>query len=435
MDWQAHRREAHRLNRTQEFLKQIVYGGNDGIVTTFAIVAGFAGAQADGVAQIGGVAVLVFGLANLFADAVSMGLGEYLSARSQHDLYRSRRLSELQEIQENPDQERMELFEILRQRGLPAGGADAVVELLERALRAGDGEDVMRRGEGLGERGAEPPRGARHEGEGSVVGHGPLFPRRGAAGKPGEGALPPLGLRPIHPRGISGKRKGRGLARRRRCRPEARARQKGVFFRGRIVDFARDPRFRGDCTVTLAQAALGQRSLTTQALLVLTGSAALGLLSQVEVPMLPVPMSLQTLGVTLIGLTLGARLAALTVLAYLAQGAAGLPVFSGGDAGAHHLVGPTAGFLWGFVAMAWATGWLVERGLDRGLLRLFAAAAVPAALLYVPGVAWLTLFVGLDLSTAIAAGAAPFLLGDAIKCAIAAVTVSGGWKALGARRR
>ncbi|WP_273522462.1 biotin transporter BioY [Rhodosalinus sediminis] len=187
--------------------------------------------------------------------------------------------------------------------------------------------------------------------------------------------------------------------------------------------------------MTLAQAALGQRSLTTQALLVLTGSAALGLLSQVEVPMLPVPMSLQTLGVTLIGLTLGARLAALTVLAYLAQGAAGLPVFSGGDAGAHHLVGPTAGFLWGFVAMAWATGWLVERGLDRGLLRLFAAAAVPAALLYVPGVAWLTLFVGLDLSTAIAAGAAPFLLGDAIKCAIAAVTVSGGWKALGARRR
>lgn len=132
MDWQAHRREAHRLNRTQEFLKQIVYGGNDGIVTTFAVVAGFAGAQADGVAQIGGVAVLVFGLANLFADAVSMGLGEYLSARSQHDLYRSRRLSELQEIQENPDQERMELFEILRQRGLPAGEADTAAEILSR---------------------------------------------------------------------------------------------------------------------------------------------------------------------------------------------------------------------------------------------------------------------------------------------------------------
>ena len=62
MDWQAHRRDAHALGRTQEFLKQIVYGGNDGIVTTFAIVAGFAGAAADGVAQIGGIAVLLVGL-------------------------------------------------------------------------------------------------------------------------------------------------------------------------------------------------------------------------------------------------------------------------------------------------------------------------------------------------------------------------------------
>ena len=78
------------------------------------------------------MAVLVFGLANLFADAVSMGLGEFLSARSQHDLYRSRRQSELREIAENPDQERMELFEILRQRGLPAGEADTAASILSR---------------------------------------------------------------------------------------------------------------------------------------------------------------------------------------------------------------------------------------------------------------------------------------------------------------
>jgi len=132
MDWQKHRREAHDLGNAQEFLKQIVYGGNDGIVTTFAIVAGFAGAQADGVAQIGGLAVLVFGLANLFADAVSMGLGEFLSLRSQHDLYRARRQSELREIAANPEQERMELFEILRQRGLPAGEADTTATIMSR---------------------------------------------------------------------------------------------------------------------------------------------------------------------------------------------------------------------------------------------------------------------------------------------------------------
>ena len=132
IDWTQHRRKAHGLGRTQEFLKQIVYGGNDGIVTTFAIVAGFAGARADGVAQIGGLAVLVFGLANLFDDAVSMGLGEFLSGRAQHDLYRSRRTMEMREIAENPEQERTELFTILCQRGLPPGEADKVTDILLR---------------------------------------------------------------------------------------------------------------------------------------------------------------------------------------------------------------------------------------------------------------------------------------------------------------
>ena len=132
MDWQAHRRDAHQLGRVQEFIKQIIYGGNDGIVTTFAIVAGFAGAQAEGVAQIGGLAVLIFGLANLFADGVSMGLGEFLSLRSQHDLYHQRRASELREIEVNPEQEQVELFEILRQRGLPAAEADTAAALIVR---------------------------------------------------------------------------------------------------------------------------------------------------------------------------------------------------------------------------------------------------------------------------------------------------------------
>lgn len=135
MDWQAHRRDAHRLGHMQENLKQIVYGGTDGIITTFAIVAGFTGAQAEGAAQIGGLAVLVFGLANLFADGVSMGLGEFLSLRSQHDLYRARRRSERQEMARNPQQEREELFEILRGRGLPAGEADTVTGLLMRHPR------------------------------------------------------------------------------------------------------------------------------------------------------------------------------------------------------------------------------------------------------------------------------------------------------------
>ncbi|WP_040609583.1 VIT1/CCC1 transporter family protein [Pseudooceanicola batsensis] len=132
IDWTQHRRKAHGLGRVQEFLKQIVYGGNDGIVTTFAIVAGFAGAQAEGVQQIGGLAVLVFGLANLFADGVSMGLGEFLSGRAGNDLFHTRRRMELREIAENPDQERAELFTILCQRGLPPGEADKVTDILLR---------------------------------------------------------------------------------------------------------------------------------------------------------------------------------------------------------------------------------------------------------------------------------------------------------------
>ena len=130
IDWQAHRAEDHHLGRLQEFLKQIVYGGNDGIVTTFAIVAGFAGASAEGAGQVGALAVLVFGLANLFADATSMGLGEFLSTRSQRDLYLSQRRTELRELAENPAQERAELVQMLNERGLSSEDAEAAAARL-----------------------------------------------------------------------------------------------------------------------------------------------------------------------------------------------------------------------------------------------------------------------------------------------------------------
>ncbi|MFD1508731.1 VIT1/CCC1 transporter family protein [Lacimonas salitolerans] len=132
MDGQNQRQTAHKLGRVQEFLKQIVYGGNDGIVTTFAIVAGFAGAAADGVAQIGALAVLVFGLANLFADGVSMGLGEFLSARSQADLYHARRHTARHDIARDPEHERAGLIDILRRRGLPLADARDTATIIAR---------------------------------------------------------------------------------------------------------------------------------------------------------------------------------------------------------------------------------------------------------------------------------------------------------------
>jgi len=121
-----------RFGRVQTFLKQIVYGGNDGIVTTFAIVAGFAGARAEGAAEIGALAVLVFGLANLFADGVSMGLGEFLSLRSQHDLYHSRHGNTLRAIARDTPSARQRLAELFRKRGLSSSDADAASAILAR---------------------------------------------------------------------------------------------------------------------------------------------------------------------------------------------------------------------------------------------------------------------------------------------------------------
>ncbi len=87
----------------RDYLKQIVYGGNDGIITTFAVVAGFAGAEAQGTAAIGTLAVVIFGIANLAADGVSMGLGEFLSGRSNRDLYATRHVEAEQIASANPD--------------------------------------------------------------------------------------------------------------------------------------------------------------------------------------------------------------------------------------------------------------------------------------------------------------------------------------------
>lgn len=125
-------RLSNRMGHTQEYLKQIVFGGNDGIVTTFAIVAGFAGAGAEGAAQIGALAVLLFGLANLLADGVSMGLGEFLSTRSQRDLYASQMRARLDAIRADPDGEVRQMVRILRARGTEPGDATSMAALLSR---------------------------------------------------------------------------------------------------------------------------------------------------------------------------------------------------------------------------------------------------------------------------------------------------------------
>ncbi len=127
-----HKSSEHKIGKIQEFMKQIIYGGNDGIVTTFAIVAGFAGAGMEGTAQIGAVAVLLFGIANLLADATAMGLGEFLSGRSEQDVYKATRDKELYEIHNNIEMERAEMYEILADHGMDEEDAKQLTKVFER---------------------------------------------------------------------------------------------------------------------------------------------------------------------------------------------------------------------------------------------------------------------------------------------------------------
>lgn len=191
--------------------------------------------------------------------------------------------------------------------------------------------------------------------------------------------------------------------------------------------------------MTLSKALFHAPSRLTQVALVLGGSVFVAIAAQVSVPMIPVPMTLQTLAILLIGFAFGARLGAATLVAYLAEGAMGLPVFANGGNGLAFF-GPTAGFLVGFVGLAAIAGLAADRGV-RGFVGTAAVALAASALLYVPGVLWamsLAGIVGLDtakwgadsLDMVWTYYMQPFLIGDAVKAVLAALIVSGGWAVL-----
>ena len=156
-------------------------------------------------------------------------------------------------------------------------------------------------------------------------------------------------------------------------------------------------------------------------LLALIGSLLVAVSAQFQVPMVPVPMTMQSFAVLVIGAAYGWRLGAATLLLYMAEGALGLPVFAGTPEkgiGLGYMVGTTGGYLGGFLLAVAAMGWLAERGWLRGwkhgLALLLLGSAIPLAL----GWAWLATFVGAG--KAFALGVAPFLVGGAVKLALAA---------------
>ena len=167
----------------------------------------------------------------------------------------------------------------------------------------------------------------------------------------------------------------------------------------------------------------GSSDLLRSVILVALGTALLTLSAKVNLPLPYVPMTLQTLVVLMIGAAYGWRLGGMTVMAYLAEGAMGLPVFAGPAGGIAPLIGPTAGYLFGFVAAALVTGWLSERGWDRSVSRLFVAMALGHVLILAAGFGWLAFGMKLGVEKAWLVGVAPFIAASLIKNALGAALV------------
>jgi biotin transport system substrate-specific component len=169
--------------------------------------------------------------------------------------------------------------------------------------------------------------------------------------------------------------------------------------------------------------------------LAVVGSVLLIVSAKVQVPFWPVPMTMQTFAVVVIGMAYGWRLGGATVLLYLAEGAAGLPVFAGTPErglGLAYMVGPTGGYLVGFLVAAVLCGWLAERGWDWRLGRALIAMLLGHAVIFVFGLGWLATLIGTE--KAIAVGFTPFLLGTVVKIALAAAVLWAGWLGLERRR-
>lgn len=172
------------------------------------------------------------------------------------------------------------------------------------------------------------------------------------------------------------------------------------------------------------------RSLGRNIALVMGGSLLIALSARISIPVGfgLVPITGQTFAVLLVGALLGGRLGALAVFAYIGEGLAGLPVGAGGNFGIPWIIGPTGGYLVGFVVAAYITGTLAQRGWDRTSLLTIAAMSLGTAAIFAFGLAWLSRFP--NPAGLLESGLYPFLPGAVIKIALAAALLPTGWKVL-----
>ncbi len=173
-----------------------------------------------------------------------------------------------------------------------------------------------------------------------------------------------------------------------------------------------------------------------QVVLVLAGIAALAIAAKIRIPMWPVPLTMGTFAVLTIGAAYGPRLGLATILGYMAVGALGFNVFAGSSAenyGLAYMTGGTGGYLVGYVLAALTLGVFARAGWDRSMGRMAAAMLIGNAIIYIPGLLWLGQLYGWD-QPILAWGLTPFLLGDALKLALAALLLPAVWKMVGEAR-
>ena len=145
-----------------------------------------------------------------------------------------------------------------------------------------------------------------------------------------------------------------------------------------------------------------------------------------DLPYSPVPITAQTFGVLLIAMALGRVRAVGVVAAYLLEGIAGLPVFAGGTAGFVKIIGPTGGYLIGFLAGAYVIGWLADKGWDKSYLKSVLAMIIGSAIIFAFGLIWLAKFVPAE--SLLSLGLIPYLPGSVVKISLAAVILPSIWK-------
>ncbi|MYT33555.1 MULTISPECIES: biotin transporter BioY [unclassified Streptomyces] len=188
----------------------------------------------------------------------------------------------------------------------------------------------------------------------------------------------------------------------------------------------------GAVLADLLPAATATRARVRDAALVAGGAVITGLAAQIAVPVpgSPVPVTGQTFAALLVGASLGARRGLLSLALYAVAGIAGVPWFAGGASGAG---GATFGYVLGMLLAATAVGALARRGGDRGALRTVATMAAGNAVIYAVGVPYLALSTGMSFGQAVAVGMVPFLIGDALKIALATGALPTAWKLAGRR--